>query len=154
MFERHQVPKVVHYLVTKKPRKWEVLIYGTGNRSHCTCIQLQWDETRMTLVSVADTEEEEVWWKGFVAQVMLSSIQFIRSVVSNSLWPHGLQHTRPPCPSPTPGVHPNACPLSRLVFNKLCCRPLPFHLSEYFNVHHLCMNIPSLVSFETLHPYN
>ena len=32
--------------------------------------------------------------------------------MSNSLWPHGLQHTRPPCPSPTPGVYPNSCPLS------------------------------------------
>ena len=42
-----------------------------------------------------------------------SSVQFSRSVVSDSLRPHGLQHTRPPCPSPTPGVHPNSCPLSR-----------------------------------------
>ena len=33
--------------------------------------------------------------------------------MSDSLWPHGLQHARPPCPSPTPGVHPNPCPLSR-----------------------------------------
>ena len=32
--------------------------------------------------------------------------------MSNSLWPHGLQHTRPPCPSPTPGVYPDSCPLS------------------------------------------
>ena len=39
--------------------------------------------------------------------------QFSCSVVSDSLRPHGLQHTRPPCPSPTPGVHPNSCPLSR-----------------------------------------
>ena len=39
--------------------------------------------------------------------------QFSRSVVSDSLRPHGLQHARPPCPSPTPGVHPNPCLLSR-----------------------------------------
>ena len=39
----------------------------------------------MRLVSVTDTEEEEVWWKGFVAQVMLSSVQFSRSVMSDSL---------------------------------------------------------------------
>ena len=32
--------------------------------------------------------------------------------MSDSLWPHELQHTRPPCPSPTPGVHPSSCPLS------------------------------------------
>ena len=41
------------------------------------------------------------------------SAQFSRSVVSDSLGPHELQHTRPPCPSPTPRVHPNSCPLSR-----------------------------------------
>ena len=42
-----------------------------------------------------------------------SSVQFGRSVVSNSLRPLGLQHARPPCPSPTPGVYSNSCPLSR-----------------------------------------
>ena len=47
------------------------------------------------------------------AQLCLTlSVQFNRSVVSNSLWPHGLQHARPPCPSPTPGVCSNSCPLS------------------------------------------
>ena len=45
------------------------------------------------------------------------SVQFSHSVMSNSLQPHGLQHTRPPCPSPTPRVYPNPCPLSR------CCYP-------------------------------
>ena len=40
------------------------------------------------------------------------SVQFSQSVVSDSLWPHGLQHARPPCPSPTPGVHLNPCRLS------------------------------------------
>ena len=42
-----------------------------------------------------------------------SSVQFSRSVISDSLWPHELQHTRPPCPSPTPGVYPNSCPSSQ-----------------------------------------
>ena len=42
-----------------------------------------------------------------------SSVQFSRSVVSNSLRPHESQHSRPPCPSPTPGVHSNSCPSSR-----------------------------------------
>ena len=42
-----------------------------------------------------------------------SSVQFSCSVVSNSLRPHELQHTRPPWPSPTPGVYPNSCPSSR-----------------------------------------
>ena len=42
-----------------------------------------------------------------------SSVQFSRSVVSDSLWPHRLQHTRPPHPSPTSRVYSNSCPLSR-----------------------------------------
>ena len=43
----------------------------------------------------------------------LDSVQFSRSVVSDSLQAHEPQHTRPPCPSPTPGVHPKPCPLSQ-----------------------------------------
>ena len=42
-----------------------------------------------------------------------SSVQFSRSVVSDSLRPHESQHARPSCPSPTPRVHPNPCPSSR-----------------------------------------
>ena len=44
--------------------------------------------------------------------VILSSVQCSRSVVSDSLRPHELQHARPPCPSPTPGVHSDSCPSS------------------------------------------
>ena len=42
-----------------------------------------------------------------------SSVPFSRSVMSDSLWPHEPQHTRPPCPSPTPRVYANPCPTSR-----------------------------------------
>ena len=52
--------------------------------------------------------------------IFISSVQFSRSVVSNSLRPHKSQHARPACPSPTPGVHTNSCPSSRLIL----CRPL------------------------------
>ena len=53
-----------------------------------------------------------------------SSVQFSRSVVSNSLWPHELQHTRPPCP--TPGVHPNSCPSSRWCHPAISSSVVPF----------------------------
>ena len=43
---------------------------------------------------------------------IFSSVQFSRSVMSDSLQLHELQHARPPCPSPTPGAYPNSCPLS------------------------------------------
>ena len=51
-------------------------------------------------------------WFYFFNVFQFSSAQFCRSVVSDSLRPHGLQHTRPPSPSPTPGVYSNSCPLS------------------------------------------
>ena len=43
---------------------------------------------------------------------IMNLLQFSHSVVSDSLWPQELQHARLPCPSPTPGAHPNSCPLS------------------------------------------
>ena len=54
------------------------------------------------------------------------SVQFSRSVVSDSLWPHELQHARPPCPSPTPKVYPNSCPLSRWYHPTVSSPVIPF----------------------------
>ena len=45
--------------------------------------------------------------------ILIRSDQISSSVVSDSLWPHESQHTRPPCPSPTPGVHSDSCPSSQ-----------------------------------------
>jgi len=72
-----------------------------------------------------------------------SSVQFCRSVVSDSLWPHGLQHARPPCPSPTPGVYPNSCPLSRRCHPTISSSVIPFssHLQSF----------PALGSFQMSH---
>ena len=56
----------------------------------------------------------------------ISSVQFSSSVVSDSLWPHEPQHTRPPCPSPTPRVHPNPCPLSRWCHPIISSSVVPF----------------------------
>ena len=56
----------------------------------------------------------------------LSSVQFSHSVESDSLWPHEPQHTRPPCPSPTPGVHPNPRPLSRWCHPTISSSVIPF----------------------------
>ena len=53
-------------------------------------------------------------------------IQFSRSVVSNSLWLHGLQHTRLPCPSPTPGAYSNSCPLSQWCHPTTSSSVIPF----------------------------
>ena len=53
------------------------------------------------------------------------SVQFSHSVVSNSLWPHEPQHTRPPCPSPTLGVPPNPCPLSQWCYPTISSSVIP-----------------------------
>ena len=54
------------------------------------------------------------------------SVQFSHSVVSYSLRPHELQHARPPCPSPNPGVHPNPCPSSQWCHTTISSSVIPF----------------------------
>ena len=55
-----------------------------------------------------------------------SSFHFGCSVMSDSLQPHESQHTRRPCPSPTPGVHSNSCPLSWWCHPAISCSVIPF----------------------------
>ena len=54
------------------------------------------------------------------------SVQFSHSVIFDSLQPHGLQHARPPCPSPTPGVYSNSHPLSRWCHPTISSSVIPF----------------------------
>ena len=68
--------------------------------------------------SILETEYvKAVYCHSAYLTYMQGSVQFSHILVSDSLWPHGLQHARPPCPSPTPRVHSNSCPVSR------CCHP-------------------------------
>ena len=62
----------------------------------------------------------------YECQYGCGSGQFSRSVVSDSLLPHESQHVRPPCPSPTPGVHSNSCPSSRWCHPASSSPVLPF----------------------------
>ena len=64
--------------------------------------------------------ENKILWTHLITSVS----QFSRSVVSDTLRPHGLQHARPPCPSPTPGVYSNSCPLRQWCHPTILCRPL------------------------------
>ena len=70
-----------------------------------------------------------------ILNMYILSVQFSRSVVSNSLWPHGLQYARLPCSSPTPGAHSNSCPLSRCchpaISSSIVPFPLTFNLSQH-----------------------
>ena len=62
----------------------------------------------------------------------ISSVQFSHSVVSDSLQPYELQHARPPCPSPTPGVHSNSCPSSRWCHPAISSSVVPFSSCPQF----------------------
>jgi len=61
-----------------------------------------------------------------------SSVQFSHSVVFDSLRPHELQHAMPPCPSPTPRVNPNSCPLSKWCHPTISSSIIPFSCPQYF----------------------
>ena len=63
---------------------------------------------------------------------IISSVQFSFSVVSDSLWPHGLQHARLPCPSPTPGDSSNSCPSSQWCHLTISSSVVPFSCLRSF----------------------
>ena len=69
----------------------------------------------------------QYWWPKF------SSAQLSRSVMSDSFQSHELQHARPPCPSPTPGVYSNSCPLSQWCHPAISSSVVPFssHLQSF-----------------------
>ena len=76
--------------------------------------------------------EEKKEWKisiyssHFCNEDLVSRVQFSRSVMSDSLRPHEPQHARPPCPSPTSGVHPNPCPSSWWCHPTISSSVVPF----------------------------
>ena len=63
----------------------------------------------------------------YMYSVDIMYIQFSRSVVSDSLWPHGPQHARPPCPLMTPGVYSSSCPSSRWCHQSISTSVGPFY---------------------------
>ena len=88
------------------------------------------------------------------SMVIIVNHQFSCSVESSSLWPHGLQHTRPPCPSLTPGVYSNSCPLSQWCHPTISSSVVPFSscpqsfpASVFSNESALCIRWPKYWSF-------
>ena len=65
-------------------------------------------------------------WPQGISEDYISSVQFSRSVMSDSLRPHVLQHARPPCPSPTPGVHSDSRPSSQWCHPAISSSVIPF----------------------------
>ena len=70
--------------------------------------------------------------QGCILLPCFSSVQFSHSVVSDSLRLHGLQHARPPCPSPTPRVHSNSCPSSQWCHPTISSSVIPFSCPQSF----------------------
>ena len=68
------------------------------------------------------------WWRWWyiTATIQFSSVQLSLSVVSDSLRLHESEHARPPCPLPTPGVHPNSCPSSQWCHPAISSSVVPF----------------------------
>ena len=93
---------------------------------------------------------------------MCISVEFSRSVVFDSLRPHESQHTSPPCPSPTPGVHPNSYALSWWCHPAISSSVIPFSsclqslpASGSFPMSQLCMRWPKYWSFSfSISPFN
>ena len=91
---------------------------------------------------------------------LFSSVQFSRSVVSDSLQPHELQHARPPCPSPAPRVYPNSCPLSQWCHTTISSSFIPFSsylqsfpesgLFQYVSSSH---EVSKVLKFQRQHKY-
>ena len=94
-------------------------------------------------------------WVYFYPLVLCTSVQFSRSVVSNSLWPHELHHARPPCPSTTPGVHSNSRPSESVMPSShlILCRlllllpPIPPSIRVFSSKSTLHMKWPKYWSF-------
>ena len=76
---------------------------------HESALCIRWPKYWSFSFSISPSNQ----YSGLISfRIDFSSVQFSHSVMSDSLPPHKPQHTRPPCPSPTPGVHPNPCPWS------------------------------------------
>ena len=73
-----------------------------------------------------EVEKKDIELSVYYDSVQFSSVQFSRSVVFNSLWPHESQHTRPPCPSPTPGVHSDSRSSSQWCHPAISSSVVPF----------------------------
>ena len=84
------------------------------------------------MAAVGESWQELGWWKFPPRYTPEGSVQFSHSVVFDSLWPHEQQQARPPCPSPTPWVHPNSCPLSQWCYPTTSSSVIPFSCPQSF----------------------
>ena len=106
----------VHRIFQARISEWVVISFSRGSfrprdRTHVSCSAGRFFTTGPPEKPILTT---------------FSSVQFSCSVLSDSLWPHEPQHARPPCPSPTPEVHPNPCPSSQWCHTTISSSVVPF----------------------------
>ena len=91
---------------------------------------LQGWELKAHLPSLPLSQRQGGWiknqWSVIESIICIQGVQFSCSVTSDSLQPHGLQHARPLCPSPTPGVYSNSCPSSQWCHPTISSSVIPF----------------------------
>ena len=99
---------------------------GNGNPIQCSCLEKPRDGGAWwaAVYGVSQSRTRLKWCQQ--QQQQFSSVEFSHSVVSDSLRPLESQHARPPCPSPTPGVHSNSCPSSRWCHPAISSSVVPF----------------------------
>ena len=106
------------------------VIVWQKSTQYCKAIILQfkknrWEEGLIFLFPRWESEAAHFLRCSYL-MVTHQSVQFSHSVVSDSLPSHEPQHSRPPCPSPTPGVYPNPCPLSWWCHPTISSSVIPF----------------------------
>ena len=115
------------------PKYWSFSINISPSNEYSGLISFRMDwldllavqGTLKSLLQHHSSKASILWYSAFFI-VLISSVQFSHSVVSDSLRPHESQHTRPPCPSPTPRVYPNSCPSSRWCHPTISSSVVPF----------------------------
>ena len=86
----------------------------------------QFGTSKLMDTAVLNSPGNMGWYQKTIKISTLSSVHFGRSVMSDSLWPHGSQHARPPCPSQTSGVYSNSCASSQWCHKAISSSVVPF----------------------------
>ena len=109
---------VTSFSVQSKNIGWVTILFHT----RCCALKKLTEDTAIYLVPSTC----QVMGARCFTSVISGSVQFSRSVMSDSLWPHERHHARPPGPSPTLGVYPNSCPLSQWCHPTISSSVIPF----------------------------
>ena len=112
-----------NFLVIISPPTFLNSVYPSRHFSHCH----NHSHTSKVWQGIHKNTNNNCFWRmGISDSFLITSVQFSRSVVSHSLWPHESQHARPPCPSPTRGVHPDSRPSSQWCHLAISSSVVPF----------------------------